>query len=134
MKRMTVLLPAKLKNRARRMSRELGVSVAELIRRGLKGELDEEDEMAGPDVPAWMRISRKPRKVGRVKDTSERVEELLYGPAKRSRKSSSTRARSSPTTTPRTSTTRGRANSSGSTSAGGSVSSPARPSSRKRRR
>jgi hypothetical protein len=80
MQRTTIMLPRDLKERAAREARSRGVSLGELIREALAGVLRGDRDPAGQDpligdtavydgpVPA---------------DTSERHDEVLYGPSKR---------------------------------------------------
>ncbi len=80
MQRTTIMLPRDLKQRAAREARARGVSLGELIREALQSLLRRGDRDAAEDpLMADRAVYDGPLPA----DTSERHDDLLYGPAKR---------------------------------------------------
>jgi len=73
MHRTTILLPLDLRRRAEGQARELGISLAELIRRRLKEGLPEEAD----EAPRFFR--REPWRDAGATDLAERHDDYLYG-------------------------------------------------------
>ena len=74
------MLPRDLKQRAARAAQSRGVSLGELIRQALTGLLRGDPDLAGDDpLIADRAVYDGPIPA----DTSERHDDLLYGPAKR---------------------------------------------------
>jgi hypothetical protein len=80
MQRTTIMLPRDLKERAMREAQARGVSLGELIRDSLTAALRRDGSQAADDpLIADQAVFEGPIPA----DTSERHDELLYGPARR---------------------------------------------------